>query len=60
MGDLTHQESASYTKLTSEDETRIVSVINVAGQNRLATDSNISSVNVPLGKDPLPDCLRKK
>ena len=31
-------------------------VIQVLGVNRLATDSNISSVNVPLGKDPLPDC----
>lgn len=30
-------------------------VVVAGGRARLATDSNISSVNVPLGKDPIPD-----
>jgi len=56
VGDLTHKQAAEFVKIANEDETRVVTVVNVAGQNRLATDSNISSVNVPLGKDPIPDC----
>ena len=52
--DRTTQASMPIT-ITNEAEDKQVDVVQVAGVNRLATDSNISSINVPLGKDPLPD-----
>ena len=30
-------------------------VENIGGKNRLLTDTNISSVNIPQGQDPIPD-----
>jgi hypothetical protein len=41
--------------ITNEQENLIMDIIQVDGVNRAATDTRISSVNVPLGKDPLPD-----
>lgn len=56
MGDLDRATQASMpVSITNQDETKQVDIVTVQGQNRLATDSNISSINVPLGKDPLPD-----
>ena len=56
MGDINRQTQATMAStLTNEDETLVVDVVQVDGINRLSTDSAISSINVPLGKDPLPD-----
>lgn len=48
---------APLVSISNKDKTREVDIINVSGVNRMATDTAISSVNVPLGKDPIPDCF---
>jgi hypothetical protein len=48
-------DSTSTVKVTGGDEARNVDVLEIDGRNRMLTDTRISSVNVPLGKDPLPD-----
>jgi len=55
MADIKGKDNSATIKVTGPDEAFEADVIQVAGVNRLATDSNISSINVPLGKDPLPD-----
>lgn len=56
MSDIDRETQASPpVRITNAQEDRIADVINLLGLNRLAVDANISSVNVPLGKDPLPD-----
>jgi hypothetical protein len=51
--------SSSTTKIVGGDELFNADVIDIDGKKRLATDANISSINVPLGKDPLPDTYFK-
>ena len=54
--DIDRQTQATMpVSITNKDETLVVDVIEINGVKRLAADSNISSINVPLGKDPLPD-----
>ena len=55
MADLKGKLRAGFVKLVGGDESFIADVFNIGGANRLAVDANISSINVPLGKDPLPD-----
>jgi hypothetical protein len=55
MADLKGKLRAGFIKLVGGDESYIADVFNISGANRLAVDANISSINVPLGKDPLPD-----
>lgn len=55
MGDLTFEQRTQPVSLIDEDSGFAVEVKDVAGEKRLLTDSAITSVNVPLGKDPLPD-----
>jgi hypothetical protein len=45
----------SFVQLISSDEVNIVEPIFLAGRWRLPVDANISSVNVPNGRDPIPD-----
>lgn len=56
MSDIDREDQASNpVQITNEAEDKKVDIVQINGVNRLATDSNISSINVPLGKDPLPD-----
>jgi len=48
-------QASSLTQITGGDEDHKMDVIDVAGVKRAAVDANISSINIPLGKDPLPD-----
>ena len=59
MGDLKRRFKATWAKITGSDEAYVADVFNTGGKNRLAVDANISSINVPLGKDPLPDAYFK-
>jgi hypothetical protein len=60
MADIDRNIQASQSfKLTNGDETLNVDIIQVDGVNRAAMDANISSINVPLGKDPLADTYFK-
>lgn len=47
--------SSSTTKIVGGDELYNLDIIEIGGVKRAAVDANISSINVPLGKDPLPD-----
>lgn len=56
MNDIVNDVKASgVTRLTNEDESLVAGIESINGKNRVLTDTNISSVNIPLGKDPLPD-----
>jgi hypothetical protein len=55
MGDLTAKERSSTTRIVGGDELNAADVLNIGGINRVATTTTISSVQIPLGKDPLPD-----
>jgi hypothetical protein len=55
MADIKGKDNSPTHKLTGPDEAYEVDIFNVGGKNRMAVDANISSINVPLGKDPLPD-----
>ena len=59
MGDLRRRFKATWSKITGGDEAYVADVFNTGGFNRLAVDANISSINVPLGKDPFPDAYFK-
>ena len=52
---MTISKAQSRTSLRDSGTGITAGVETVLGKNRLLVDSNISSVNVPLGKDPLPD-----
>ena len=47
--------SVDLVKIISPDETKQVDVITISGRNLLETNTNVSSINVPFGKDPIPD-----
>jgi len=55
MGDIDQSQRSAPTTITGGDEQFEVDVFEIGGKKRMAVDSNISSINVPLGKDPLPD-----
>jgi len=55
MADLEQIKRSLPAGITGEDEAYIADVFPTGGKKRLAVDANISSINVPLGKDPLPD-----
>ena len=54
MGDLTHQESAGFTKITNEDENYVVGIELIDGKYRLLT-SSVTVVDQILGKDDFAD-----
>lgn len=49
------KRAVSHIQIVGADEALEVDVLEIDGRNRILTDSRISSVNVPLGKDPFPD-----
>lgn len=56
MADATDNQASRPVTISNEDETRIVTVEqDTNGKNRMFTNTAISSVQIPLGKDPLPD-----
>jgi hypothetical protein len=55
MADLKRKQKSGVMGVTGGDEQYIMDVVSVGGLKRAAVDANISSINVPLGKDPLPD-----
>jgi hypothetical protein len=55
MGDLNNENLASTVKITGDDELVTAAVETIGGKPRLLTDTNVSSVTVPNGQDPIPD-----
>ena len=55
MGDIAEERNSSVSRITGGDELFEMDVVEIGGVKRAAVDANISSIQVPLGKDPLPD-----
>lgn len=54
MADLTHRQSAGFTKITNADENRTVDVNLYAGINKAEVNATVTVEEI-FGKDPIPD-----